>query len=324
MSKLEKHIRLFFFVLIIVAFGYMAIMQVTYANPPDCPPGHDNIGSCEGGNGGNGDTNGNPGNNSQEVTQTQSQGQEQGQNQDQSQTQEQTANSTSESNSSSESVSNATAVAEGGSNSQSVHFSSPRQVPPTYLQLSNNTESCVRVLGFSFANTSGSGMLGVPLPRGKACDMWKAVNEAQENGHVWLSYAFMCEIKNIRDVWGLDRCKELTEQALTQLDDLVSFGYSVEPGHVSLPEDEYEDLLLAQVQQEEIEQLEDRFAQQQNLIEELQKEAEDHQEKEAELAALKKEVEEATAKQAERIAEQRAAENKFKAILQKKGVSKDE
>lgn len=314
--KLDKQIRLFFFVLTIIAFGYIAISQYAYANPPDCPPGHDNIGSCEGGNGGNGDTNGNPGNHSQEVTQTQSQGQEQGQNQDQSQTQEQTANSTSESNSSSESVSNATAVAEGGSNSQSVHFSSPRQVPPTYLQLSNNTESCVRVLGFSFANTSGSGMLGVPLPRGKACDIWKAVNEAQENGHVWLSYAFMCEIKNISKVWGLDRCKELTEQALSTLDELI--------GSVIVPEDEYEELLMAQVQQEEIEALENRFSQQQNLIEELQDEAEEHEAKEMELERLKREVREAKAKQEQRIAEEQAAQNKFKAILKNKEAEKDE
>lgn len=316
MKNLEKTIRLFFFVLIIIAFGYIALAQVAYATPPDCPPGHERIGSCEGSNGGNGDTNGNPGNHSQEVTQTQSQGQEQAQNQDQSQNQEQTANSTSESNSVSESSSTATAVAEGGSNSQSVHFSSPRQVPPTYLQLSNNTESCVRVLGFSFANTSGSGMLGVPLPRGKACDIWRAVNEAQENGHLWLSYAFMCEIKNIAKVWGLERCKQLTEEALRTIDDML--------GKVVLPESEYENLLMAQVQQEEIEQLEDRFAQQQNLIEALQKEAEDHEDKELELAALKKEVEAAKAIQKERIAEQKAAENKFKAILEKKGATKDE
>ena len=154
--KLDKQIRLFFIALIIIAFGYVAVTQYAYADPPGCPPGHERIGSCgpEGGDNGNPNQNGNPGNHSQEMDQSQTQGQEQGQNQEQGQSQTQNANASSESSSSSESVSTSTAVAEGGSNSQSVHFSSPRQVPPTYLQLSNNTESCVRVLGFSFANTS--------------------------------------------------------------------------------------------------------------------------------------------------------------------------
>ncbi len=39
------------------------------------------------------------------------------------------------------------------------------------------------------------------------------MNEAQENGHILLSYAFMCEIKNIKRVWGLDRCKQITDTA---------------------------------------------------------------------------------------------------------------
>lgn len=310
--KLEKMVRLLFIALILIMALYFVFVTQAFATPPDCPPGHAQLGSCNGSDGGNDDQNGNPGNHNQEVTQSQDQGQEQSQGQSQSQDQSQEAYSSSESQSSS----NASAVAEVGSNSQSVQFSYPRQVAPTYLNLSNNTESCVRVLGFSFANTSGSGMLGVPLPRGKACDMWKAVNEAQENGHVWLSYAFMCEIKNIQKVWGLDRCKELTEQALSQLDELA--------GSVIVPEDEYEELLMAQVQQEEIEKLEDRYAQQQNLIEELQREVEEHDAEEAELERLKREVREAKAAQEAQEQRQKAAQNKFKAILEQKGAEKDE
>jgi hypothetical protein len=86
-----------------------------------------------------------------------------------------------------------------------------RQVPDAYFAYTPNFIDCGRVLGFQFGNKSGIASLGIPLPRDSACDMWKAVNEAQENGHILLSYAFMCEIKNIKKVWGLSRCQEITD-----------------------------------------------------------------------------------------------------------------
>lgn len=95
----------------------------------------------------------------------------------------------------------------------------PRQVPEQTLFINNsNLDNCIRVLGFSFARDNGSGMLGIPIPRDRSCDVWRAVNEAQENGHVMLSYAFMCEIKNIKKVWGLERCSQMTTEAMTWLE----------------------------------------------------------------------------------------------------------
>ena len=88
-----------------------------------------------------------------------------------------------------------------------------RQTPNAYFNYTPNFLQCGRVLGFQYGNPSGVGSIGIPLPRDKACDIWLAVNEAQENGHVLLSYAFMCEIKNIRKVWGLERCQQITDTA---------------------------------------------------------------------------------------------------------------
>lgn len=89
----------------------------------------------------------------------------------------------------------------------------PRQVPDAFFSYTPNYIDCGRVLGFQYGNTSGVGSIGIPLPRDRSCDVWLAVNEAQQNGHVLLSYAFMCEIRNIRQVWGKARCNELTETA---------------------------------------------------------------------------------------------------------------
>jgi hypothetical protein len=269
----------------------------------ECPPGHQNIDSCEDGGGdlgGSGDSIEGNFEQNQEQGQDQEQGQEQEQGQDQSQNQSQTAestvistfsginestntnnnnneaNSTSNSDASSYSDSSSSSNSDASSNT-SVSFSSPRRAPSTYLNLSNNTASCVRVLGFSFANTSGSGTLGMPLPRSKACDMWKAVQEAQENGHIALSYAFMCEIKNIRKVWGLQRCQEVTGQALSTLAELI--------------EEPVEPILIAQVTQEEFveqqQEVNDRFNQYEDLVETL---IQEQDEKDEEIKRLKREA----------------------------------
>lgn len=242
----------------------------------------------------------------QDQVQRQGQDQEQGQEQDQQQDQQQGQE---QGQSTDVDVSNELSNA---GNSQSVHFSSPQRAPNTYLQLNNNTESCVRVLGFSFANTGGSGMIGVPLPRGKACDIWKAVNEAQENGHVWLSYAFMCEIKNIRNVWGLERCKELTESALIQLEAIIGAASSAT-----------DDMLMAQVSQEEYEEqaelVEYRYAQQQHMIESLEQ---DHAAKDAEIEKLKREAAELRAAQEAEEQDRHDKQEKLRAILAKREGTK--
>jgi len=137
---------------------------------------------------------------SQDQTQDQSQGQDQGQTQgqDQSLGQEQT----------------------GGA--QSVNLNQVydnRRVPNIYLHQANQVEACGRVFGFSGANTSGGWAFGIPIPRSwtPTCDLWKAANEAQENGFIWLSYAFQCSIKTIRRTMGDTVCTGIERAAETEL-----------------------------------------------------------------------------------------------------------
>jgi hypothetical protein len=91
----------------------------------------------------------------------------------------------------------------------------------------------------------------------------------------------------------------------------------VPTGMVQISETEYEDLLIAQVQQEELdeytEQAEYRYAQQQSLLEELERELKNHDLEQAELDRLKREL----AKDDIRRAETRK-------ILLKKKEAKDE
>lgn len=84
--------------------------------------------------------------------------------------------------------------------------------------------------------------------------MWLAVNEAQENGHIALSYAFMCEIKNIRQIWGKERCAQLTAEAQEWIEVEIA----------EAPKGE----LFAEVDVEEVrEEYEARFSVQQDAVE---------------------------------------------------------
>ena len=161
-----------------------------------------------------------------------------------------------------------------------------RRAPNIYLHQANQVEACGRVFGISGANTSGGWALGVPIPRSwtPTCDLWKAANEAQENGHIYTGYMFTCSIKAIRKAWGESTCQEFERMAQNEL-----FAMIAEAPAPSAPEmsdlynqaaqaDEY---FLAQVASEEYERdkqisdeqhelTEQRQAQQQNKIESLQ------------------------------------------------------
>ena len=161
-----------------------------------------------------------------------------------------------------------------------------RRAPNIYLHQANQVEACGRVFGISGANTSGGWALGVPIPRSwtPTCDLWKAANEAQENGHIYTGYMFTCSIKAIRKAWGESTCQEFERMAQNEL-----FAMIAEAPAPSAPEmsdlynqaaqaDEY---FLAQVTSEEYERdkqisdeqhelTEQRQAQQQNKIESLQ------------------------------------------------------
>ena len=100
-----------------------------------------------------------------------------------------------------------------------ISITNPREAPTIYLNAGQAERDCGKVIGLSGSNTSGGWALGIPIPRWMAptCDFWKAANEAQQNGHVWTSYMFMCEIKHIRKEWGDAPCAEIRDNAFKEL-----------------------------------------------------------------------------------------------------------
>ena len=119
-------------------------------------------------------------------TQMQDQGQHQGQEQGQTQ-----ANSlTNDIDASSvASLNNASDQA----NSQSTTFTSS---PNIVLVPNNNTENCLRVIGLSFANTSGGGGLGIPY-RSAKCDFEQAGDDAFAQGNIRLGWYWKCHNSNL-------------------------------------------------------------------------------------------------------------------------------
>jgi len=188
--------------------------------------------------------------------------------------------------------------------SQSVNLNQTydsRRVPPIFLYQANQVEACGRVFGFSGANTSGGWAFGIPIPRSwtPTCDLWKAAEEAQENGFIWLSYAFQCSIKTVRRTMGNNTCANIERAAevelmaampnfpsalLPDLSGLYDQAAQYEPRYEEHSGHEgHEEHLMADVTQEEydaqqeslIEQqelVEERQTQQQNLIETLEQE----------------------------------------------------
>jgi len=150
----------------------------------------------------------------QSQDQDQSQSQDQHQGQDQTQGQEQSA--------------------AGGSVSLNQTYSS-RRVPPIFLYQANQVEACGRVFGFSGANTSGGWAFGIPIPRSwtPTCDLWKAANEAQENGFIWMSYMFQCSIKTVRKTLGDNHCFSIENAAENEM--RIAMGF--EPlAHIPIPD----------------------------------------------------------------------------------------
>lgn len=130
---------------------------------------------------------GNGHNNDPEMQQDQhqGQGQEQGQHQGQQQGQ-------------SNAVTVETAAAGGAANNEGNELSvnSTYESGPADLVLvpNNNTESCLRVFGFAFGNTDGSGMFGVPW-RSKQCDYKGFASDADAQGNIALGWFWRCHMK---------------------------------------------------------------------------------------------------------------------------------
>jgi hypothetical protein len=219
--------------------------------------------------------------------------------QETSQTQTQEATAKSSSRASSESVSGAEASATGGSahaqggeggaggaggaasatndgvqNSTEINSRTENNSTNIVLVPNNNTENCLRVWGLSFGREGTAGGIGVPT-RSAACDFEQAADDAAALGNHRLAWYWRCHKKNIYKPFKQNgEQKEVAiRQCYTEMWQLLAPEPDPTPvGYQLVSDDEYEELLMAQVQQEEIEQLEDRYAQQQSLIEEMQEE----------------------------------------------------
>lgn len=151
----------------------------------------------------------------------------------------------------------------------------------------NNTSGCMRVYGLSFGNGEGAGAFGAPF-RDKACDFEQAADDAAAMGEHDIAWWWRCHKKNLYSTFkGKGETKEMAQlQCWNSMMELL-----VPTGHVVIEADEYDQLMAQSVQQEEfneaVEQAEYRYAQQQNLLEELE---DDHEEKERELERLKREA----------------------------------
>lgn len=174
----------------------------------------------------------------------------------------------------------------GGGGDASIVYG--KRAPTNFLYMQNQVEACGRTFGFSGSNTSGGWAFGIPIPRSwtPTCDLWKAAEEAQQNGFIYTSYLFQCSIKVVRKVLGDYTCEGFEERALVEMGlvepspDLSSlYNQAAQDGR----------WLLAEVTEEEyIEQqqmIEDKFAQYDSLIEEREKE---HELDDAEIERLKK------------------------------------
>jgi len=138
-----------------------------------------------------------------------------------------------------------------GDQSTSVQIRSERQVPDGYLLYSPNYIDCGRVIGFQFGNSNGIASGGIPIRRDRSCDHWKAVEEAQQNGHILLSYAFMCQIPNVgKRTLGKERCERVVGLAETWWDSVLGVA-PIELGKIEAADDAA--LLLAQTDVEELE-----------------------------------------------------------------------
>ena len=186
-----------------------------------------------------------------------------------------------------------------------------KRAPTNFLYMQNQVEACGRTFGFSGSNTSGGWAFGIPIPRSwtPTCDLWKAAEEAQQNGFVFTSYMFQCSIKAVWDVLGNDTCKKF------ELMSLVEMGMIEEPPDLTDIYDraaQYDERwLMADITQEDYEaqqeMIEERLEQQQVLLDQR---AELIEEYDKELEELKNEQE--THKQAET-----EKKNAFNALYEK-------
>lgn len=143
-------------------------------------------------------------------------------------------------------------ISEGTGGESTATITYAQQVPNIYLGSPGNAADCNLIIGFSGARKDGATAFGIPWPRGWAptCDIWKAAEEAQQNGHIFTSYALQCTIKHLAKRYGKKSCDAFKKKSLIELGIVKeSVGDTV-----TIPITRYNQIMLAQVQQEELDE----------------------------------------------------------------------
>ncbi len=294
--SIDKLVRWFFLGLVIIIVLAIAVPEAFAQD--DCTQPHDQCGHTDDDNGDDGGGGANTNDAGADVTIDVG-----GQDQQQIQGQEQEASAF---------------VTDSSTVSMSVNHA--RRAPTNFLYMQNQVEACGRTFGFSGSNTSGGWAFGVPIPRSwtPTCDLWKAANEAQENGHTFTSYMFMCSVNAVRKVWTEQTCAEFEIKSMGELGIITR-----EITQTSEWQDVYnkaaqwdERWLVAEVTEDEyLEQqasVDDRIEQQQRVLDERAVLIDKYSKK---ITAQEVELDRVREAQETRKAEEEATREKFRAKL---------
>ncbi len=173
-------------------------------------------------------------------------------------------------------------------------FSSESNNTNVVLVPNNNTSGCMRVWGISFGGREGAAALGIPT-RDEACDLELAADDAAAIGQHDIAWFWRCHKKNLYKQFDGDKSAAIQNCHSK----MMGIEADAPVGKVILGQDEYDNLILAQVQQAEVDELEDKYMQQQMTLEELQKEVESYESEQAAIDRLKREAAALRAKQEE-------------------------
>lgn len=177
--------------------------------------------------------------------------------------------------------------------------------PDTVTITPGSGDSCKAHIGGNLSLPGLGTGLTIPLP-GKECRKLKYYDRMIAMGDKNAAEIIFCSLKEIkREFRELDLpCRET-----------LSIHTDVPVGQMTITEDEYNSLMMAQVQQEEVEQLEDRYMEQQARIEELEEEVATHDSEQEDIEQLKKDAAALRRAQAARDKEREAFRATAKARL---------
>jgi hypothetical protein len=180
-------------------------------------------------------------------------------------------------------------------------------------------DTCKAHIGFG-ASVPGIGTnLNIPLP-GKECRKLKAYDRAVAMDQWQAAEIMFCSLKEVKT--------EFRTFGLNCVDILTLYVPIDTTGQITITADEYDGLLVAQVQKEEfedaVEQAEMRYSQQQSLIDALQEEVSDNEIDQQELERIKREAAIIRAKQEAEEKQQADVRAQFKRRLDAREIKGEE